>query len=954
MKHIITIFLIFWSVFFIQAENISNSQYDVYDEIPNLNKLPITAINRIFEDSEGFMWYGTINGLYRDDGYQIKVFRSDFNHRGLIASNRIECITEDRQGRIWFGTTEGLYCIDKKDYRVYPIRKDLFAQKLIFELYKRKNGEIWVSTDGTIFRFNADGNLIKGYRTYNGNTATAVCGFCEGRDGEIIMGFRTGILYRYDNKRDSLIAFPDLMRKHNPSCIIQDRQHNYYWLATWGDGVVRFDPSAQPDRMFTYFQSPSAPTNNVFLIVQNEEGNKIWGTSTTHLQTYEIKNGCLVLTHTYPEKPQLLHELIMDKNKNLWISGYTYPSFIMHSQNKMHQFYPLQSMQRYTNYTPTVSTLCDSGDGIFWINQERIGIFLYNIKTNEVSFQKDFPDTAVPYLGLSEIMERSRMKNAVWIVGLGETVIYRFAREGMNMRISDIIKLDTILPQDDQIRTVCETHNGRYLWIGTREAVYRHDLKNNKTNKVIQIGRLVNKIVESDDHTIWIATSGQGIYSVNKKNNVHRYLFKSIISGITTTNNQQIWLCSHDGDVIRLDPRTGVIKKYAKICGLNGEMVNYVMSDEFDHIWIGTNQKLIELNPHNNSFHSYQSTDSQMNLWRFIPSAYCKGTDGNIYIGGINGICQFTPSEKLEYAPAPVKTIITDITANGQSLLFDLHRPYDKDQQLQLKPDERNITIYFSSLNYISANKTRFAYRMIGIDDRWQYTTDGENSANYSHLPKGDYIFEVKSTDSNGQWSNQVASLIINRQAMFYETWWAFLIYILTGCAVIAYLIYWYSKRLNRKSEELWADSAEMIKMRSYLQQTSTDNEETGKLDKLLIDKAINIVKENIASPNFDVNELARAMNMSRSTLTRKLKAITGDTPLDFIRHIKMKQAKALLNNKSSNISEVATALGYQNRKYFTACFKEEFGITPSEYQKNHSSASTEDTQAEKDAIQDE
>ena len=954
MKYIITLFLIFQSVFFIQAENISNRQYDVYDEIPNLNKLPITAINRIFEDSEGFMWYGTINGLYRDDGYQIKVFRSDFNHRGLIASNRIECITEDRQGRIWFGTTEGLYCIDKKDYRVYPIRKDLFAQKLIFELYKRKNGEIWVSTDGTIFRFNADGNLIKGYRTYNGNTATAVCGFCEGRDGEIIMGFRTGILYRYDNKRDSLIAFPDLMRKHNPSCIIQDRQHNYYWLATWGDGVVRFDPSAQPDRMFTYFQSPSAPTNNVFLIVQNEEGNKIWGTSTTHLQTYEIKNGCLVLTHTYPEKPQLLHELIMDKNKNLWISGYTYPSFIMHSQNKMHQFYPLQSMQRYTNYTPTVSTLCDSGDGIFWINQERIGIFLYNIKTNEVSFQKDFPDTAVPYLGLSEIMERSRMKNAVWIVGLGETVIYRFAREGMKMRISDIIKLDTILPQDDQIRTVCETHNGRYLWIGTREAVYRHDLKNNKTNKVIQIGRLVNKIVESDDHTIWIATSGQGIYSVNKNNSVHRYLFKSIISGITTTNNQQIWLCSHDGDVIRLDPRTGVIKKYAKICGLNGEMVNYVMSDEFDHIWIGTNQKLIELNPHNNSFHSYQSTDSQMNLWRFIPSAYCKGTDGNIYIGGINGICQFTPSEKLEYAPAPVKTIITDITANGQSLLFDLHRPYDKDQQLQLRPDERNITIYFSSLNYISANKTRFAYRMIGIDDRWQYTTDGENSANYSHLPKGDYIFEVKSTDSNGQWSNQVASLIINRQAMFYETWWAFLIYILTGCAVITYLIYWYSKRLNRKSEELWADSAEMIKMRSYLQQTSTDNEETGKLDKLLIDKAINIVKENIASPNFDVNELARAMNMSRSTLTRKLKAITGDTPLDFIRHIKMKQAKALLNNKSSNISEVATALGYQNRKYFTACFKEEFGITPSEYQKNHSSASTEDTQAEKDAIQDE
>lgn len=940
MKHFIIILFVlachYWPAF---SDNPTNTgyQYNVYDQIPNLNQLPINTINRIYQDSEGYMWYGTINGLYRDDGYQIKIFRSDFNHRGLIASNRIECITEDRKGRIWFGTTEGLYCIDKKDYRIYPIRKDLFAQKLIFELYKRKNGEIWVATDGNIFRFDANGNLIKGYRTYNGNTATAVCGFCEGRNGEIVMGFRSGCLYYYDNKKDSLIAFPDLMRRHNPSGIIQDNQHNYFWLATWGDGIVRFNPSAQPDSMFTYFQPPSAPANNIFLLIQNEEGNKIWGTSTTHLQTYEIRNGCPVLTNTYPEKPQLLHELIMDSNKNLWVSGYTYPSFIIHSQNRVCQFYPLNAMQHYTNYTPTISTLCDSGDNIFWINQERIGIFLYNIKTNEISFQKDFPDTAVPYLGLSEIMEKSRMKNAVWIVGLGETVIYRFTHENMKMKITDILKLDDILPQDDQIRTVCETYNGKYLWIGTREAVYKHDLTTNKTIKVIQIGRLVNKIVESDDHTIWIATSGQGIYSINKNNGVHRYLFKSIISGITTTNNRQIWLCSHDGDVIRLDPRTGIIKKYAKLCGLNGEMVNYVIADTFGNIWIGTNQQLIELNPNNNSFHSYKTTDRQIKLWSFIPSSYCKGLDGNIYIGGINGICKFTPSEKLEFEPSPIKTTITDITANGQSLFFDLHRNYDGVNQIILKPKERNITIYFSSLNYILANKTRFAYRLNGIDEKWQYTTDGKNSATYSHLPKGNYLFEVKSTDSNGQWSTQVTTLSFRCQAMFYETWWAYLIYALAGCSFISYIIYWYSKQLKRKNEELWADSAEMVKMRNYLQQDSTDDKATGELDKMLIDKAVNIVKENIADSDFDVTELSAAMNMSRSTLTRKLKAITGDTPLDFIRHIKMKQAKILLNNKSSNISEVATALGYQNRKYFTACFKDEFGITPSEYQKSQS-----------------
>ena len=84
-----------------------------------------------------------------------------------------------------------------------------------------------------------------------------------------------------------------------------------------------------------------------------------------------------------------------------------------------------------------------------------------------------------------------------------------------------------------------------------------------------------------------------------------------------------------------------------------------------------------------------------------------------------------------------------------------------------------------------------------------------------------------------------------------------------------------------------------------------------------------------------DVQRLAEAMNMSRSTLTRKLKAITGDTPLEFIRHIKMKHARRLLSDKRRNVSEVAAELGYQNRKYFTACFKDEFGMTPSEFQKN-------------------
>ena len=151
------------------------------------------------------------------------------------------------------------------------------------------------------------------------------------------------------------------------------------------------------------------------------------------------------------------------------------------------------------------------------------------------------------------------------------------------------------------------------------------------------------------------------------------------------------------------------------------------------------------------------------------------------------------------------------------------------------------------------------------------------------------------------------------------------------------YSIRYYLKRVKVKNEELWADSKEMIRMRNYLDERELLPEtESVHLDKIFLNKALNAVNENISESDFDVNALAAAMNMSRSTLTRKLKTITGQTPLEFIRGIKMNKACKMLIAKNKNIGEIATYLGYYDRKYFTSCFKDEYGMTPSEYQKEH------------------
>lgn len=122
--------------------------------------------------------------------------------------------------------------------------------------------------------------------------------------------------------------------------------------------------------------------------------------------------------------------------------------------------------------------------------------------------------------------------------------------------------------------------------------------------------------------------------------------------------------------------------------------------------------------------------------------------------------------------------------------------------------------------------------------------------------------------------------------------------------------------------------------MRSYLSSPVTlPEEEFQKLDRILLEKATKVVEDNLNDSDFDVNALARGVNMSRSTFSRKIKSITGKTPLDFILEIKMQHACKLLESKNYSISQVADMVGYGDRRYFTTSFKKEIGISPRDYQ---------------------
>ena len=147
------------------------------------------------------MWYGTVNGLCRDDGYHVKVFRSDIETPGLLEDNLVECIAEDKKGNIWFGTDKGVYILDKSDYSVHPMDQERLKNIPVMYLYATSDGYMWLSYRSILAKYDINGQLVKEYPLRNEYGRTTISGFCESRNHEIIISVWNGRVYHLDKEK---------------------------------------------------------------------------------------------------------------------------------------------------------------------------------------------------------------------------------------------------------------------------------------------------------------------------------------------------------------------------------------------------------------------------------------------------------------------------------------------------------------------------------------------------------------------------------------------------------------------------------------------------------------------------------------------------------------------------------------------------------------------------------
>lgn len=779
--------------------------------IPVISQFPSNSVQRIFQDKDGYMWFGTLDGLCRYDAYRLLTFRSNLNNPTLLTNNEITCISEDNNNNLWIGTREGLNILNRETFKITYFDDPNVRKQHIRSILTASDNTIWLGLGNGIYRYSSDFKLLKAYPT--GTTIgslpnNGINSISEDSEGNIWVLLWRGGLHKYNKANDTFTHYPFIGTINNPFRIFQD-SHKQYWICTWGDGIFKFDPNKAGQSMYSYQEiynkERQQPEDTFFSIVQDDSKGYIWAMSFSGLYALEYSNDGSVkqadISYLFKETNNIFSEIIKDRSGNLWIGAFSEGALTINFNKPEIQNYPLKAITNKVRVVPNITCIYEDKEGVMWLNQNRLGLNLYYPQQGDVKLSSDFPPLRdIQGLRNTACIKGFSFTDNVWIGLENEPTIYILNRKGESISIVDQIDLTSYQSNPGTPRIFFED-SAKNIWIVTTSGIFIKPYNETDIRHINSSLGSITAITEDKDGSIWISSENSGIYEISSNNsdNYNKYdiknytnktnnLISNNIQSISADKQNRIWIGTKEGSIIVYDKTQGKFHDYTESCGMFGEAILDVVTDNFNRTWISTNKRIIEYNPENGASRDYTASDGLL-VNSFLKGSYFKNSSNKIYFGGNRGINSFTSSEKLSGNAKPSKVLITDIKIQNQSILqgFSSSRFNATSQTLTIHPDDRNIEIDFSSLNYTFPGKIQYAYKLEGVDDNWVYTGNNRQFATYNQLAKGSYTFLVKATDENRLWSSEVTQFKIQKLPAFYETWWAYLIY----STLVFIALYW-------------------------------------------------------------------------------------------------------------------------------------------------------------------
>ncbi|MDF9797814.1 signal transduction histidine kinase/ligand-binding sensor domain-containing protein/DNA-binding response OmpR family regulator [Catalinimonas alkaloidigena] len=809
----------------------------------------------IYQDNKGYIWLGTFNrGLIRFDGNDFKIFKHDPTNPNSISGDWVNVIYEDKKGNFWVGTRYGGLNLFLPEYDIFyhfrANKEDSLAlnNDLVRDILEDQEGNLWVSTDNglDLFKYSGDplGENTFIHYQYNEQDKNSISSdyitdlFIDSND-ILWIGTYGGGFNKYDKNKKHFIRFAHNTNdqnslSHNVVTSITEDSKGNLWIATLGGGLNLFDPETNH---FTHYQNvpnepESIPSNLIWSICVDDKDNLWLGTEDKGLVFFNQHISAFQhYTHDVLNEKSIsanqVFSVFISREKDLWVG--TWGGGVNFSSGNTKAFYTyLPSNKEGSISHHVVTSLFARKDGRVWVGTEGGGLNLLDLQNGRFTHFKHNPGVRNA-LSSNEIMTVLEDRQGfVWVGtrGSGLTVL--------KPDLHSVYKKYDHLPDDSTtlsshtVRAIFEDTEGN-IWIGTDEGL---NVLNRNTDDFtsyqwpVIANNFVTHIYPYDEDNFWVGTrNGLSLFSIKKRSSKNytpdHTLPGSIshqwISGIYKDSKENTWIGTSYGLNLYQAQHDSFVTFYEND-GLGSNGVGGIVEDDLGYLWISGNG-FSKFDVSQGIFKNYDEVNGT--------TVCVKAMNGEIIAGSLNGLVRFDPDSITENPVLPPVYITEFYLFNEPSGVKVSENSQLKQvaavDQVTLDYQQSVFSLAFTALQYTYPEKSKYAYRLMGFNDDWVYTASDRRMATYTNLDPGTYQFQVKATNNDGLWNQHPTTLDIIIKPPPWQSWWAYLMYILALLGLIYGLRkyelkrIWLNHQLQLKSlEALRLTEVDAIKSRFF------------------------------------------------------------------------------------------------------------------------------------------
>jgi ligand-binding sensor domain-containing protein/signal transduction histidine kinase/DNA-binding response OmpR family regulator len=795
------------------------------------NGLSQSSILSIAQDSMGFMWFGTKDGLNKFDTQTFEVYRHNrLDSTSLSSSQNINALLTDRKGRLWVATQKGLnvYVPESNSFKSYlhdPNNKNSLSNSVIRSLYQDRQGYIWIGTENGLNKMVGPDKFQRFYEgrdKRNSLASSLIKAIHQDHTNAMWIGTIAG-LSKMTLLNGKYVFQSYYHEKDNPASLIDDDvttvyedAHNNLWIGTHNYGLDLLDRSTGRFKHFDVRKGDNDGISSNFIrkMKMDNEG-RLWISTLNGINIFNYETGKFSTYTHNPGDPSSLnqnsiYDILQDAAGSMWLGTYYGGVNVYHANSTPFRKFKANTQKNGIS-SNVISAIAEDSKNNLWIGTEAEGLNYYDrAKDKFINFKSDLYNNNSLSSNLVKAISIDQKGN-VWL-GTYEGGLDRYeSKTGRFKRYRPSDGKNTI--NSSRIVNLMHDRHGK-LWIGTRaQGIICYD-------DITDVFTLFSDPVYKDELTrhraffedsrgnIWISTNsgtfvrpanGQPLIRLRSKNDDFGF---DDINFIREDAAHQIWLGSYASGLIRYDPVKMTTKFYTTEDGLPANNVLGMLEDNAGKLWISTSNGLAKFD--GKAFINY-TVDDGLTGNVFNTNSFFKDSRGEMFFGGYNGLISFFPEQVKTNSQVP-KAVFTQLRLFNKPVSIGdatklLSRNINLTKEITFSYHQNIFSIDFAILNYIKPEKNRYAYKLEGFEKQWNYVNSP--SAAFTNLPAGTYTLLIKGANNDGVWTTDSERMTIYVNPPFWKTWWAYLLYFICLSALVFLILrfLWIRALLRREHE---------------------------------------------------------------------------------------------------------------------------------------------------------